>query len=541
MTSPASDPLEPLEKDVVDHVFRARPTYAASLGLHAYDGVLPDISVETTVPWAARARELLGRLASLPESELAAPRGIDRRLLQLLLEGILFDLEETRELDRNPMAVLFLPDLTGYISRDYAPVAQRVEAVARVLEGVPRLLDGGRARLESVLARPFVTLGIQIATGLTSHFGEGEAFAMAGPAGLRERVRAARERADRAVLDFAEWLKTERLPHADESFPLGRDRFQKLLWVREGLTTSVDEVLAQGSADLRRNRARLDEIARAEGVSASRLIERLNDAHPKPADLMPVVRNMTNDVREFVRQEDLVSIPEPEVCHVRETPAWARDLWTAAMSPPGPFEAPVDGIYWVTTVDAAWTPDQQESWLRTLNYSMLKNTTVHEVWPGHYLQSLHFRKTEQSLTRKVWFSYSFCEGWAHYCEQAALEAGFDGRSVEAEVTQLADALTRDCRLVASIGMHTRGMSVAEAARLFETEAFLEPFHAEREAIRGTYNPEYFCYTLGKLAILDVRSKYLGPRFGSSLRRFHDSLLAFGTPPIGLLDPLLSGA
>ncbi len=541
MTTPSDDPLAPLEQSVVDHVFRARPTYATSLGLHTYDGLLPDISVESTVPWATEARALLERLAALSETELSASRRLDRRLLRLLLEGILFDLEESRELDRNPMAVLFLPDLTGYISRDYASVAQRVDAIARVLEGVPALLRAGRARLETVLARPFVTLGMQIASGLPSHFAEGEAFAAAGPPALRERVRTAREQADRAVLDFAEWLKAERLPHADESFPLGRDRFQRLLWVREGLTTPVDEVLARGTADLRRNQARLAEIARAEGVTPAALIERLNDAHPGPKELMPLVRNMTDDVREFVRQEDLVTIPEPEVCHVRETPAWARDLWTAAMSPPGPFETPVDGIYWVTAVDPAWTPAQQESWLRTLNYSMLKNTTVHEVWPGHYLQSLHFRRTEQSLARKVWFSYSFTEGWAHYCEQVALEAGLDGRSTAAEVTQLADALTRDCRLLASIGMHTQGMSVATATRLFQTEAFLEPFHAEREAIRGTYNPEYFCYTLGKLAILDVRSKYLGPRFGSSLRRFHDSLLAFGNPPIGLLDPLLSGA
>ena len=540
MAAPADDALAPLEREIVEHVFAARPTFAAGLGLHAYDGRLPDLSVESTVPWAARSRELLHALALIPEAELSSARQFDRRLLELLVEGILFDLEESRELDRNPMAVLFVPDLTGYISRDYAPIADRVAAIVRILEGVPALLDGAKARLEPVLPRAFVTLGMQIATGLTSHFAEGEAFAAAGPAALRESVRVARERADHAALGFADWLKTERLPHADESFPLGRERFQRLLWVREGLTTPLEDVLARGTADLQRNRDRLQEIARDAGTTPALLIERVNDAHPKPEELMPLVRNMTNDVREFVRQEDLVSIPEPEACHVRETPPWARDLWTAAMSPPGPFEKPVDGIYWVTTVDPAWTPAQQESWLRTLNYSMLKNTTVHEVWPGHYLQALHFRKTDQSLARKVWYSYSFSEGWAHYCEQVALEAGFDGRSAAAEVTQLADALTRNCRLLASIGMHTQGMSVEEATRLFETEAHLERFHAEREAIRGTYNPEYFCYTLGKMAILDVRSKYLGPRFGSSLRAFHDSLLGFGNPPIGLLDPLLAG-
>jgi uncharacterized protein (DUF885 family) len=178
--------------------------------------------------------------------------------------------------------------------------------------------------------------------------------------------------------------------------------------------------------------------------------------------------------------------------------------------------------------------------MRTLNHAMLKNTTVHEVWPGHYLQSLHFRKTRQSLARQVWSSYSFIEGWAHYCEQAALEAGFDDRSTSAEVTQLHDALLRDGRLIVSIGMHTQGMSVADAARLLRTEAHLEEVHAQREAIRGTYNPEYFCYTLGKLAILDARSKYLATKFRGSVKAFHDALLSYGTPPIGFLDSLLSG-
>jgi uncharacterized protein (DUF885 family) len=535
------DRLTTLETEIVDHYFEGRPTMAVSLGRHEYDGRLPDLSAGGTARWAATAKRLLHRLEEIPESELPAPRGLDRNLLRLLLEGALFDLEEVRELDRNPMSVLFQPNLTDYIARDYAPVEERTAAIVRVLEGVPPLLDASKVRLERELPRPFVSLAIQIASGLPSHFAEGEAFAAEATAPLRAQLRSARARADSSVLAFAEWLRSERLPHANEAFPLGRQRFQRLLWVREGLSTPVDEVLRRGRADLDRNRGRLEEIARQQGVTAEELIAHLHDQHPTREELLPLVRRLTDEIREFVRARDLVTIPEPERCHVRETPPWARDLWTAALSPPGPFEKPVDGIYWVTGVDPAWTPAQQESWLRTLNYSMLKNTTVHEVWPGHYLQALHFRKTEQSLARKVWFSYSFCEGWAHYCEQAALEAGFENRSTEAEVTQLSDALIRNCRLVASIGMHTQGMTVDAATQLFRTEAHIEELHAQREAVRGAYNPEYFCYTLGKLAILDARDKYLASRFHASPRAFHDALLAYGNPPIGFLDRLLAAA
>jgi uncharacterized protein (DUF885 family) len=540
MSSQPTDRLSTLEKEIVDHVFVARPTLAAGLGLHDYDGILPDLSVASTTRWAEKAKKYLQQLNTIPEGELTVPRRLDRNLLRLSLEGCLFDLEDSRDYDRNPMSYLFQPGLTDYIARDYASVAVRTAAIVRVLNAVPSLIESAKARLEPVLPRPFVTLSIQIASGLPSHFEEGETFAKSASADMQHEVHAAREAADAAVIAFAEWLRKERLPHANEDFVLGRARFQKLLWVREGLTMPVEELLVRGRADLKRNQDRLTEIAKREGLSPDQLIARLNDNHPTAEELLPLVRKLTDDIREFVRKEDLVTIPEPELCNVRQTPPWAQDLWTAAMSPPGPFEKPVDGIYWVTSVDPAWTPAQKEGWMRTLNHAMLKNTTVHEVWPGHYLQALHFRKTEQSLARKVWFSYSFMEGWAHYCEQVALEAGFDGRSTNAEVTQLHDALLRNCRLVASIGMHTQGMTVEEATRLFRAEAHVEEINAQREAIRGTYNPEYFCYTLGKLAILDVRSKYLATRYRSSMKSFHDALLGFGNPPIGFLDPLLAG-
>jgi uncharacterized protein (DUF885 family) len=539
MSGPSRDPLSLLEEKIIAHVFVLRPTMASVLGLHDYDGVLPDVSVESTRRWAETAKDLLRQLLEIPEAPLPVSRQLDRNILRLLLEGNLFDLEEVRELDRNPMSYLFQPDLTNYIARDYAPVADRVASIVKVLTSVPSLLETAKRRLEPVLARPFVTLSIQIAAGLSSHFEEGEAFAATGSPALQDEVRKAREGADAAVRSFGEWLKVERLPRVTEEFALGRERFQKLLWVREGLTTPVDEVLRRGRDDLKRNRERLSELARKEGVPVDALIARLYERHPSAEELIPLARRLTDEIREFVRAKEIVSIPEPEVVHVRETPPWARDLWTAAMNTPGPFEKPVDGIYWVTSVDPTWTPTQAEEWMRTLNHAMLKNTTVHEVWPGHYLQSLHFRKTSQTLARQVWFSYSFIEGWAHYCEQAALESGFDNRSTSAEVTQLHDALLRDCRLIVSIGMHTQGMSIADAARLLRTEAHLEEVHAQREAIRGTYNPEYFCYTLGKLAILEARAKYLATKFHGSQREFHDTLLAFGTPPIGFLDSLLT--
>jgi uncharacterized protein (DUF885 family) len=530
--------FDALEQRIVDHVFELQPSYGVSLGLHRYDGILPDLSRSSTDSWGVRADALLAELSRTDDASLPEPRRIDRFLLRLLLESPLFDLREALELDRNPMAFVGSVSLTSYLVREYAPVAQRVGAILRILEGVPRLLGEGRRRLRPPLPRPFVELGLAIGGGLAPHFREAETFAER--ASMGPQVAAARATAEASIGEFLTWLREECLPRSTPDFALGPHRFQRLLFVREGIEAPIEEVRKAGAADLARNQARLEAIAREEQLAVAELFQRLNTDHPMAADVLSTARAFVDETRQFVADRGLVTIPEPAVCRVEETPIFGRALSTASMNPPGPFDtSSTDGIYYVTPVDPAWTPVQQEEWLRSLNRSMLRNVTVHEVYPGHYLQFLHFHRTSGSLARKVYLSPSFVEGWAHYAEQLAIEQGLRRESHAAEIAQIHDALLRNCRLLASVGLHTQGMSVAEATQLFEREAHFEHLPAEREAIRGTFNPEYFCYTLGKLAILNSRTRFLDSRFSGSLRQFHDTLLGFGCPPIGLLDTLLA--
>jgi uncharacterized protein (DUF885 family) len=535
--SMAATDLDALERRIVDHFFQLQPSYAVGLGLHQYDGRTPDLSRGATDSWSLGAEALLGELHRLNDAELSEGRRIDRFLLRLLLESPLFDLRESEDLDRNPMVYVGSIGLTAYMVRDYASVDERVGAIVRILEGVPSLLDAGRRRLRAPLPRPFVELALAIGGGLPAHFHEAETFA--ARASMGPRVASARATAETGVKEFLAWLREECLPRSVPEFALGPHRYQRLLFVREGIEASIEEVRKAGAADLARNQARLDEIAREEKVATTELFQRLNQDHPTAAELLPTARAYVDEARNFVVAHDLVSIPEPAVCRVEETPVWGRALSTASMNPPGPFETgPSDGIYYVTPVDPTWTPVQQEQWLRSLNRSLLRNVTVHEVYPGHYLQFLHLRRAGGSLVRKVYFSPSFVEGWAHYAEQLAIESGLGRETHAAELAQIHDALLRDCRLLASVGLHTQGMSLPEATQLFEREAHFEPLPAEREAIRGTFNPEYFCYTLGKLAILNSRTRFLQGRFAGNLKQFHDTLLGFGSPPIGLLDTLL---
>ncbi|HTW77569.1 MAG TPA: DUF885 domain-containing protein [Thermoplasmata archaeon] len=535
--SPPSPEFDALEQEIVDHLFRLQPSYGVGLGLHQYDGLVPDLSSVATDAWATGADALLLRLRRFGDETLSADRKVDRLLLQLLLDSPLFDLREARDYDRNPMSYLGSASLTSYLVRDYAPIEHRVDAIVRTLEAVPRLLDDGRRRLHGPLPKPFVDLSLAIGGGLPTHFGEAEEFATRS--GLGPKVAAARATAQAAVAEFLAWLKNDCLPRATPEFALGAHRYQRLLWVREGIEASIDELRAAGAADLARNQARLDEIAAEEKVGIPQLLDRISRDHPTADGVLPLARQFVEETRRFVADKDLVSIPEPAVCRVEETPVWGRALSTASMNPPGPFDTgPTDGIYYVTPVDAKWTPTQAEEWLRSFNRSLLRNITVHEVYPGHYLQFLHFHRRSGSLARKVYLSPSFVEGWAHYTEQLAIEQGIGPGGHDAEVAEIHDALLRDCRLLASIGLHTQGMSIEDATQLFMREAHFERLPAEREAIRGTFNPEYYCYTLGKLAILDARRRLLDRQFHGSLRGFHDALLGFGCPPVGLLESLL---
>ena len=533
----ASAEFDVLEKAVVDHLFTLQPAYAVGLGLHEYDGRNPDLSTAATDRWSAGADALLARLERADPEALAPDRRIDRFVLRLLLESPLFDLREAHEFERNPLAYVGIFSLTSYLARDYAPPEQRVASMSRILRDAPSVFAAGRQRLRGPLPKAFIDLALAIGDQLPTHFAEAEEFAARH--GNAAPLAEARAIAEAALRDYLAWLRSDELPRATGAFALGPELYRRLLFVREGIEAPAAEIREAGTADLRRNQARLAEISRASGRSVDELFAALGQDHPAAGEVLATARTQVDETRAFVVAHDLATIPEPSSCRVEETPPYSRAWTTASMNPPGPFETSTsEGIYYVTLVDPSWSPREQEEWLRSLNRPMLRNITVHEVYPGHYLQYLHFRARPATLTRKVYVSSSFSEGWAHYTEQLAIEAGLGQGRPGAEVAQVHDALLRNCRLLSSIGLHTQGWTVAQATELFRTEAHMEQLPAEREALRGTFNPEYFCYTLGKLAILDARRKLLASRFGGRLRAFHDAVLGFGSPPIGLLERLL---
>ena len=236
----------------------------------------------------------------------------------------------------------------------------------------------------------------------------------------------------------------------------------------------------------------------------------------------------------------MVSVPSEDRPIVMETPRFYR--WaSAATNAPGSFERVAkETFYYVTPVDPDWPPEKAEEWLRYLNYTSLRNISVHEMYPGHFVHHLHSRYRVRSPVLKAHWSVAFGEGWAHYCEEMMVEMGFQGGDPKYRMAQLMDALLRDSRYISSIRMHVRGGSWEDATRFFMENAFMDRLPAEREAKRGTFDPGYLNYTLGKLMIKKLRADWMAAHPGASLREFHDAFLALGAPPLGLAREALLG-
>jgi len=305
-----------------------------------------------------------------------------------------------------------------------------------------------------------------------------------------------------------------------------------MLRASERVDVPVDRLEQLGRDDMARNVAALREAcgAFAPGATMAQCIAR--QATHKPAG--GIVAGGTEQVQTleaFVRAHDLVTIPGTERALVHESPPYQRSNF-AYIDPPGPFEQNLPAIYYVAPPDPKWKKAEQAAYIPSA--ANLLFTTVHEVWPGHFLQFQHSNRVS-SVVGRVFVGYAFAEGWAHYCEEMTWEAGLGNGDPEIHIGQLLNALLRDARFLSAIRMHTGKMTVAESETMFREEAFKDPGTARQQAARGTFDPAYLNYTLGKLMIRKLRADWTATRGGQSAwKAFHDGFLSYGGPPIPLV-------
>jgi uncharacterized protein (DUF885 family) len=353
----------------------------------------------------------------------------------------------------------------------------------------------------------------------------------------------AQTEASAAVSAYIAYLENEVAPRARASFRLGRDKFEQKVRLDEGINLPVDRLLAIATRELAATQEAFRAHAgRMNGANPLEAWARTKAAHPAPGALVDVGREQLDALRTFLERQAIISLPDGEPIMVAPTPEFYR--WSfASMWTPGPFESkPSRAYYYLTDADPAWPAARQQEHLRDYNFPTLWSISIHEVYPGHFLHYQHLRRVESKVRKSILFSpASFVEGWAHYCEQMMVDAGFGREDPGVRLGQLAEALVRLVRFIVGIRLHAEDLSVEQGVRMFRDEAYMEEASARREAERGTFDPTYLVYTAGKLMLLKLRQEYkqhIGKAY--SLRTFHDTLLGNGTAPFWLHRRLMLG-
>lgn len=513
-----------------------RPSFAVELGAHAYDGRVPDRSRGAIAAEITRLHAARQTFEAFDEAALAPVERIERAVVLAEIRKELFDLEIRRRPFRDPFFYLFKFSLNAYVARPYAPAAERAAAMLRACEAAPAYYRHAADNLEAALPRPYLQAGTMIAGG-TVAFLTGDAkraFADLPDAALRDRLAACLDGLAREVGAFAEALKA-RLPAATDEFRLGADNLLAMLRESEGIETDLATLERLAREDLERNRAALVAAARAidpEREVAAVVAEVTAD---KPADLEAEVERQLADLRQFIVDKQVVSLPRPDAVAYRPSPSFMRGNF-AAFSGAGPLEqAALPSYYYIAPPDPAWPEAQQRAY--TMSRAELLFTTVHEVYPGHFVQGMH-QRASGSRVIAAFETSTASEGWAHYVEQMMWEQGLGGGDPRAHIGQLKAALLRDVRFAVALGYHAGTLTPEEATRMFVEQAYADPGNAKQQALRGTIDPMFLGYTLGKLLILELRADWQRAHPNGSLREFHDELLRHGEAPLPVTRRLM---
>jgi uncharacterized protein (DUF885 family) len=547
VAAPAPGSFSAFVDTYFDSLFAFSPSLGTAAGLHQYDTRLEDRSPTAIGRRIGTLRGQLVQLDILRKGRLAGDDSIDAAMLDGAIRAELLDAEVIASWRRNPIGYVSLGGnaVDLLMKRDFAPPAERLKSVTARLTAFPAVLAAMRANVTRP-PREFTDIAIRVAKGSVGFFRDDVARWARGAAGTDSAALAAFTTANdsvvRSMQAAADWLEKTLVKRSSGSFAIGAQAFADKLRYEEMVDIPLDRLLALGETNLREDRAAFLEMAGlvAPGKTPAEAMATLEADHPARGTLLDATRATIEATRQFLIDHKIVDIPSEVRPIVAETPPYARVGTFASMDTPGAFEArATEAFYYVTPVEADWDSTHAEEHLRLYNRAVMNIITIHEAFPGHYLQFLYVKQFP-TKTRKLLYANTNVEGWAHYGEQMIVEEGFGGDDPKTRLAQLSEALLRDCRWVAGIKEHTQGLSVADASKqYFVDQCFQQPANAFEEARRGTYDPTYLYYSFGKLAIYKLREDYKklkGDAF--TLRDFHDKFAQQGGVPLKLMRRIL---
>lgn len=521
----------------IEDYLAAHPAFAVAQGRHEFDGMLPDWSAEGIAGEIARLKQAREQAAAFSERGLGEAGAFQRDYLLASIDRNLFWLDKAGWPFRSPDFYFdWISDSIApapYVALDYAPLAERMKSYTRYARAVPRAAAQIRANLAMPMPQTLLQYGIDSFGGLADYYRNDvpAVFAAVEDEALRAEFVAANEGATAAMQELADWLRSN-LASATGDYALGPELFRQMIYDTERVDIPLDELETMGWADLKRNQEALrqacEEFAPGESIAAcfTRMASRKS-----AGGSVETARLQLAETKAFLVEQDLVSIPGKEEALVAEAPPYARSNF-AYINIPGPYESNQPSVYYIAPPNPAWSDEVQQAYIP--GEADLLFTSVHEVWPGHFLNFLHAKRAEWIFGR-LFVTYAFGEGWAHYSEEMMLEAGLRGASPETRIGQIGNALLRNVRFLSAIGLHTKGMTIEESRKMFMEEGYQSEGTAIQQAARGTYDPAYLNYTLGKLMIRDLREDWTRERGGREVwKAFHDTFLSFGGPPIPLV-------
>jgi hypothetical protein len=530
----------------IESYFKANPFFAVQAGRHEFDGRMEDWSAAAIAAEVARMQKLRSQTLEFDAGLTPAER-FEREYLLTVIDADLFWLGRARFPFTNPAWYIDRLDPDVYLNRDYAPLPKRLAGYTGYLHAIPKIAADIRANLHTPLPPTFVQRGIDGFGGFAEFFRKDApaVFAPVQDTAAQKQLADATTAAAAAMDGLKVWLQGE-LARAGGNFALGEPLFLEMLKATERVDVPLAQLLVVGRADLERNTRALQEACARylPGGALAACVAKMQADKPQGGAIEGARAQLT-DLHAFIVGKNLVSIPSEERPLVVEAPPYNRANF-AYINVPGPYDKNVAYTYNIAPPDPSWTPQERAEYIP--GRASLLYTSVHEVWPGHFLQFLHSNRNP-SMVAALWVGYAYAEGWAHYCEEMMWEEGLGEGSAEQHIGQLTEALLRDVRFLSAIGLHTQGMTAAESERMFLERAYADPGDARQQAARGTYDPEYLYYTLGKLMIRKLRADWVaqqpgGGAAGAEAQRywhdFHDKFLSYGGPPIPMVRKAMVG-
>ncbi len=534
----------------VDDYFKAlfdfSPANGTAAGFHQYDTKLEDLSSEAI---RARIQSLKGfktRLDGLRARTLNETDSIDAEILDGQIQAELQDLESLQGWKKNPMPYIAVAggSVDLLMKRDFAPPSERLRSVIARLKQIPLIYQAMRQNVSNS-PKEFTDLAIRLSRGSKEFFQvtvSRWAKESAGPnAELFKEFSQANQQVIESLKKAETWLRQDLLPNSKGNFAIGADAFAKKLLYEERVDIPIEQLLRIGEANLEKDYNDFIETAKKIDPAKSpvQVMKSISDAYPKESELIDSAKQTVESIRQFVLDKRIVIVPSMVLPTITETPLYQRSGSFASMDSPGPYETKAtEAFYYITPVEKDWDRKHKEEHLRLFNRPVMDVITIHEAYPGHYLQFL-YSKQFPTKTRKLVFCGTNVEGWAHYTEQMMLAQGFGNGDLKVKLAQLQEALLRDCRYVVGIQLHVKGWTVEQGSDFIVEKAFEERANAYEEARRGAYNPTYLYYTLGKLMIYKLRDDYQkakGPAF--TLEEFHTNFVKQGGIPLKFVRQIL---